>query len=118
MPKTKFLLDANFLIIPVQFKVDIYSELRKFGDPDLYTLGLVLQELAKLKGGNVAFRMFIRNQGKVIEIGGAEHADDEIVKLVKDGYVACTLDKNLKERVRKAGGKVVFLRQKKYLEMG
>jgi rRNA-processing protein FCF1 len=117
MEKTKFLLDANFLIIPVQFRVDIYAELLKFGQPELYTIDLVLDELGRLKGGNLAFRLFLKNEGMVMVTKG-KNADDEIFRLVKKGeYVVCTQDQGLQERIRKAGGKIVFLRQKRYLEM-
>jgi len=113
----QFLLDTNFLVIPYQFKVDIYSELRKFGDPDMYTVGPVLQELSKLKNGNEAFRLYMIKGGKVIETGGTI-ADDEIVKMAKDGaYVVCTQDIKLQERLKEHGVKIVFLRQQRYLEM-
>ena len=47
----KFLLDTNFLLIPGQFKIDIFSELNKYGKPKLFTLDLVVQELKTLSTG-------------------------------------------------------------------
>lgn len=115
--RVQFLLDTNFLVIPYQFKVDIYGELKKFGDPDMYTVGPVLPELAKLKNGNEAFRLYMIKGGKVIETGGT-NADDEIVKMAKDGaYVVCTQDVKLQERLKEYDVKIVFLRQQRYLEM-
>ena len=43
----KFLLDTNFLMIPGKFKVDVFSELEKFGKPELYTVSAVVRELEK-----------------------------------------------------------------------
>jgi rRNA-processing protein FCF1 len=48
----KFLLDANFLMIPGKFRVDVFKELEKFGKPDLYTLDLVVKELSKQSSGS------------------------------------------------------------------
>jgi len=36
----------------------------------------------------------------------------------KEGYIVCTQDKKLIVRLKKKSLKVVYLRQKKYLEMG
>ncbi len=115
--QVKFLLDTNFLVIPYQFKVDIYSELRKFGKPDMYTVSPVLEELKKLKNGNEAFRLYLIRGGKVIETGGT-NADDDMARLAgEDNYVVCTQDAELQKRIRKAGARVVFLRQKRFLEV-
>jgi len=43
----KLILDANFLIIPGKFKVDVFKELRMFGNPEPFTLDLVVKELVK-----------------------------------------------------------------------
>ncbi len=117
MEEIKLLLDTNFLVIPYQFRVDIYAELRKFGKPDMYTVGPALRELAKLKNGNEAFRLYLIKGGKVIETGGTD-ADEEIVKLAREGdYIVCTQDVKLQERLKEHGVKIVFLRQQRYLEM-
>ena len=48
----KFLLDTNFLMIPGQFRVDIYEQLRGFGPADLYVTELSVRELDKLAMGH------------------------------------------------------------------
>ena len=120
----KFLLDTNFLMIPGKFKVDIFTELEKFGKPELYTLDSVVKELGKITkaGGKdsffAKFGLFLVQEKDIgILESQDKQADKEILRLSKVGYAVCTQDKALTAKIRKAGGKVVFLRQGKYLEM-
>ncbi|MEM7816268.1 MAG: hypothetical protein QXN71_04055 [Candidatus Aenigmatarchaeota archaeon] len=120
----KFLLDANFLMIPGKFRVDILKEMERFGKPELYTLDLVVKELSRIStgGGKEAFSakmgLLIIQQADIgiLETEG-KNTDREILKFSEKGFVVCTQDKTLISNIRKRGGRVVFLRQKKYLEM-
>ena len=120
----KFLLDTNFLMVPGKFRLDIFKELEKFGKPELFTLDLVVKELGKLSKGRgkstfyAKFGIFLI-QDKDIGILESQEAkaDKELLRLSKEGYVVCTQDRDLTIKIRKARGKVVFLRQEKYLEM-
>ncbi len=120
----KFLLDANFLMIPGKFRVDVFRELEKFGKPELYTTELVVKELSKLSkgGGKDAFfaklgLSFVQDKDVGILEAQEKKADSELLRLSKQGFVVCTQDKALTGKIMKAKGKVVFLRQGKYLEM-
>jgi rRNA-processing protein FCF1 len=120
----KFLLDANFLMIPGKFKVDIFQELEKFGRPELYTIDLVAKELARLSKakGRSAFSAklglyFIQQKDIGILETEGRNADKELLALAGKGYTVCTQDKALTAKILKAREKVVFLRQGKYLEM-
>ena len=120
----KFLLDANFLMIPGKFKVDIFRELEKFGRTELFTIDLVVKELSRLsKGrGESAFSaklglFFIQDRDIGILESRESKADPEILRLSREGFTVCTQDKALTSKIMKAKGKVAFLRQGKYLEM-
>jgi rRNA-processing protein FCF1 len=120
----KFLLDANFLMIPGKFKVDVFRELEKFGRPELFAIDLVVKELSKLsKGkGKDAFcaklgLSFIQEKDIGILESQEKKADSELVRLSGEGFTVCTQDRALISKIRRKGGKVVFLRQGKYLEM-
>ena len=122
----KFLLDTSFLMIPGTFGTDIFEELSKFGKTELYTLDLVVSELrthaengkGKTKSAARLALLLIEKKGvEIIETKKREKkADDELFKR-GNKFVICTLDKNLAKRVKDYGGRVVFLRQQKYLEM-
>lgn len=119
----KALLDANFLMIPGEFGVDILSELLNIGYTEVFTLDLVVGELKKLSVGegkkSRSARIgleFIRKGGVVILNAEEEKTDDEILRLAKSKeYAACTQDKDLIKRIKKSGGRFITLRQEKYL---
>jgi rRNA-processing protein FCF1 len=120
----KFLLDANFLMIPGKFRVDIFQELERFGRPELFTIDLVVKELSKLSKvkGKDAFSaklglFFIQEKDIGILESQEAKADSELVRLSGEGHIVCTQDKALISKIRRKGGKVAFLRQGKYLEM-
>jgi len=121
----KALLDTNFLMIPGEFKVDIFSELLSLGYSEVYTLDLIVRELEKFstKGGRVskAARIalqLIKNCGVVVleTKGDMAQVDLELFRLARsNGYVICTQDRELLQKARDAGMRFITLRQKKYL---
>jgi len=114
----KFLLDTNFLVIPGQFKVDVFSELKKFGTPELFTLDLVMKELETIKSkhSKLALQLLKQNEVKIINASG--NTDKAIETVAKEnGFVVCTQDKKLISKLQESGIAVVYLRQKRVLEM-
>jgi len=119
----KALLDTNFLMIPGEFRVDILSELLALGYTEVFTIDLVVRELEKLavsrgrEGRNARIGLeFIRKGGVIVLKAGSERTDDEIFRLAKTKeYIACTQDRGLIKRIRKAGLQFITLRQGKYL---
>ena len=121
----KTLLDTNFLLIPGKFRVDIFTELERFGKPRLYTIDLVVSELkiiAQDKGSDagharLGLELIVKKGVNVLETGG-EHADDEIADLAaREGYTVCTQDTGLQKILKGKGVRVVALRQESRLEI-
>lgn len=119
----KFLLDTSFLISALRFKVDILSELMKFGKPELYTLHSVVSELAKISsssgknGKNALLALsFVNKKVKIIEDVNRTNTDESIIKIAKDKeFIVCTQDSELKKKLKKIGVSIITIRQKKYL---
>lgn len=121
----KALLDTNFLMIPVEFKVDIISGLMSLGYIEIFTLDLVVAELEKfsVKGGKIAKAsrvalQIVRNSGVTVlqTKGDLKRVDDEILRLAKTkGYAVCTQDQELLSSAKAAGIRCITLRQKRYL---
>ena len=119
----KVLLDTNFLMIPGKFRVDIFSELQRFGRPELHTLDLVVKELEEISSGQgrdssharLALELLKANKVKVLKSQEVT-ADKEILR-ISPGFTVCTLDKKLIEKLRKRKTPVIFLRQGRFLEM-
>ncbi len=124
--KKKVILDTNFLLVPGQFSVDIFSEIDRLMDfpYQLEVLKGTLPELKKINDtGSTKDKMaaklavvLIKQKGlKMVANYSTDNVDDSIVRLAnKDTYVA-TQDKELKSRLKKKGVKIITLRQKKYL---
>lgn len=123
----KIILDTNFLLIPGQFKIDIFSEIDRICDFN-YKLCIIdksLDELNKIikeqKGKDKAaakLALTILNQKRfnIIKTKNTdETVDDIIIGLVKkEKPIIATQDKELKQKI-KSKTKVITLRKKKYL---
>jgi len=121
----KFLLDANFLLIPAKFKVDIFFELTRFGKPELCTLDLVVGELKKTASGKGADARHAKLaltliEKKNVRILKTKHrnTDQEIERIAAEhNMVVCTLDRQLIKKLKAEEIPVVSLRKKKRLEL-
>jgi len=124
----RFLLDTNFLVLPGQFKVDIFDELRKFGKDHLYTLDLVVRELQQLSHGSsrdsASARLalhLVKDRGISIihthEDADLDGTDNAIRNAARKGhYTVCTQDQELARLLKEDGVPVIRLRQGRYLE--
>lgn len=122
--------DTNFLLVPGQFGVDIVGELQRILDVnfEIAIPNVVLNELdlieRKVKGRDLmAVRMAKKLAEKFItlEIGrfGEKPIDQQILEFALNmpNVIVCTNDKALKKRLRENGIPVIYLRQKKILEL-
>ena len=123
----KIILDTNFLLIPIQFKVDIFSELDRICDFNykLYIYGNSISELKNIigkqsqkhkKAAEFALKLI---RLKNIEIIKSDEKDVDYLileNLDKDTIIA-TQDIKLKKELLKKGASVIMLRQKKYLRL-
>jgi hypothetical protein len=121
----RIILDTNFLLVPGQFKVDIFSEIRRICDfaYKLYIVDRSIDELNKLADGKskdaraakLGLSLMRAKHVSVIKTAGEGHVDDLIVAAVKKGDIAATQDINLKKRVKRKGARIITMRQKKFL---
>jgi len=122
---TRILVDTNFLLIPVRFKVDIFT-----GSADavnditeFYVSSRVLNEIQRLKErSKPSFVKELRlaetyaGQCTLIEDPSDGEVDDSLVSLAsREGMVLGTIDSELRQKARAAGVKVIYLRQRNYL---
>ena len=113
------------LLVPAQFKIDIFSEIRRICDFSyrLYMIDKSVDELKKLakgagKNARAAKLGLVLMKAKkvgVIKTKGKGHVDDLIVAAVKKGDIVATQDMVLKRRVKRKGAGIITMRQKKRL---
>ncbi|MGV8087410.1 MAG: PIN domain-containing protein [Candidatus Woesearchaeota archaeon] len=125
----RVVLDTNFLMIPSQFKVDIFSEIKRLiNEPyELYTYDAVVDELSKLAKGQsrdsihakTALMMIKQKNLKSLPNSINEtYADSLILDGVIDKDIICTQDQALKRLLknRYKSIRLITLKSKKYLD--
>ncbi len=111
---TKVILDANSLLMPFQFSLNLDKEIKRLvGNAQIYVPSSVADELASLDN-KAALELSEKYRKVHVEKGGDEGVLEAARKL--DGVVV-TNDKELKERVLEQGNPVAFLRSKSHLEL-
>ncbi|MEM7819316.1 MAG: DNA-binding protein [Candidatus Aenigmatarchaeota archaeon] len=116
----KILLDTNFLLLPVQFKIDIFKLLKNY---ELFTLDLCVNEIKKLSerktkdgiAAKVALELIKTKKINVIK-SEKKKTDLAIIEIAKKyNYMVATNDKKLIKSLKRYGIKIIRLKQKKYL---
>ena len=123
----KILLDTNFLLIPAQFKVDIFSEIERICNFNykLYILDKTIEELnniiEKQRGKNreaakLALKLIKLKKISIIKTEETLTTDNLIIKKAdKKEFIVATQDKFLKKQLKIKNTPLIVLRQKKRL---
>ena len=129
------LLDTNFLLIPAQFRVDIFAELQRLCDFN-YEVAVLAATVAELNGiindknasakdrraAKLGLQLIKAKAVKVIKADGKvfKSADKGILDFatagMKSGVVVATQDKALRDNLAARGVAVIMLREKQYLK--
>ena len=123
----KIILDTNFLMIPLQFRVDIFSELERICHFN-YRLCVFEQSVDELsnivekqKGKSRNAAQFALKLIKLKDIGvlkaEGRYVDAMLLKNADKDTVIATQDRLLKKKLLEKGVSVIILRQKKYLQL-
>ena len=124
----KIILDTNFLLIPYQFKVDIFSEIERIADfkYELCVIDKTIDELKKIiekqkgkdrKAAILGLIMLEQKGAKLIKTKEKKDVDTLILNTAKKGYIVATQDAELKRKLKKAGISHIVLKGKSHLEL-
>lgn len=124
----KVILDSNFLFIPFQFRIDVLKELENIiGRFEPIVLSTTVEELKDLardksektrKQALLALEIAERCVLVGVEKDPTETYDDVILRKSKEwSCPVATNDKELRRRLRKEFIPVIYLRQRKRLEL-
>jgi uncharacterized protein len=130
--KTKIILDTNFLFIPGELGIDIFTEIDRLvdephelcvTDSTILELEKILSETARQKQGlnaKLALILIKQKNLKTIRSSSTQYADDSIIEYTAQNpkTIVATQDRELKKKIKKIPARVITLRQKKYVEMG
>ena len=123
----KIIIDTNFLMIPIQFRVDIFSEIDRICYFN-YKLFIFEQSINELKniiekqtGKNKKAAQFALKLIKLKNIGiiksEKENVDALILNNISKDTIVATQDALLKKKMIEKGASLIILRQKKYLQL-
>ncbi|MFQ5552139.1 MAG: PIN domain-containing protein [Thermoplasmata archaeon] len=112
------LLDANALMMPFQFSLDLEDELtRLLGDYRVAVPRSVIHELEGLSPTNATAKAALKfaTRFPVIEVEGV--GDAVLLALARaEGAAVLTNDRGLRTRLREEGLPVIYLRERSRLE--
>ena len=122
----KIILDTNFLLMPLQFRVDIFSEFDRICNFNykLFIFDKSIGELKNIikkqsqkhkKAAEFALKLIKLKNISIIQ-SNQEDVDSLILKNINKDTIIATQDSLLKKELLKKGISVIILRQKKYLQ--
>jgi rRNA-processing protein FCF1 len=127
--KLRVILDSHALFVPLQFRIDVFSELERLLNRrfELVLLSAVKRELEVLaeKGApimrrNACLALRFAERCRLVEIEAEASAlvDDVIADVARGwGAAVFTNDKVLRKRLRDISVPVIYVRQKSRLEI-
>tara|TARA_Y100000310_G_scaffold186269_1_gene186351 strand:- start:8098 stop:8448 length:351 start_codon:yes stop_codon:yes gene_type:complete len=113
----KIILDTDFLLTSIKFKVDIFSEINRICEFN-YTLHIIdktLDELKNKKLENIALKLI--KKLNIIKTNKDKTVDDLILELKEDNLIVATQDQELKKRLKKENIQIITIRQKNHLSL-
>ena len=126
---TKVILDSNALFVPLQFKIDIFEELKtvlsvKFEPVLLSPIQKELETIAEKgspkmrKWASYALKLAEKCVFLEVEEKNACSPDETIIEMArKCNYTVFTNDRKLRKRLRDISVPVIYVRQKSRLEI-
>ncbi|MDR0912774.1 MAG: twitching motility protein PilT [Methanobrevibacter sp.] len=124
--KKEIIIDTNFFFIPFHFNIDIIDEFKKtFPGYKLVTTNFIIDELVGLKKNskgkdriNSSLALKLAKSDKInlinIDLKENEQVDDALIRI---SNIIATNDKELRIKARKREIAIIYLRQKKFLEL-
>jgi rRNA-processing protein FCF1 len=115
--KPVVILDANALLMPFQFKINLDTELlRLIGDCEVLVPSSVIGELkrARKTNKNANAALTLAEKYTVHEVEGS--GDDSLLELASDMKgIVITNDKGLIQRLKRSGIPVIYMRSRNHL---
>lgn len=129
----KIIIDTNFLVSAIRFKIDIFSEFQRICDFKymIYIVDSTINELEKLAetgkpkdkiAAMISLELIKKKKIKIIKTPPknkrVKNVDLLVLNLIKKGdFIVATQDKEFKRKIRKKGVPIIVLRQRKYLKL-
>ena len=124
--RNPIIFDTNFLFVTFEFRVDIISEIRRVisSKYSLYIYEGTIKELAAIQEKKDKNKRFLPLISKMLKLYGfkiiksqKDYIDAQIIENMDKRIIVATNDKNLRHKIKRLGSRVLYLRQKNYLDL-
>lgn len=124
--KNPIIFDTNFLFVTFDFKIDIISELKKVtgGNYNLFIYEGTIDELMSIERKREKNKKFLPLIIKMLHLynfkiikSNEKYIDNQILSNLNQDILIATNDKELRQKIWKKNFRVLYLRQKQYLEV-
>jgi rRNA-processing protein FCF1 len=112
------ILDTDFLINSIKYKVDIFKEIKeKYPKQTISIIDKTIEELKKINNSNAkaSLKLIKIKKLKIIKTKKDKIVDDLILEETKKTDIVATQDRVLKRKLKNKGIKTITIRQKKYI---
>ena len=123
----RIILDTNFLMIPFQFNLDIFSEIDRVCDfnYELCVFEKTIEELKHIaenqRGKDKKSAKFALDILKMKKINAIKSENKDVDELILENALGNTIiatqDIALRRKLKEKGASMIVLRQKKYLQL-
>lgn len=115
--KIKIILDTNFLLTTIRYKLHGLEEIKNKIPAEFYVLSGTIDEMTNLSKKDKKIRNEYNLVKKMLEnekVEGikstTENVDEDLIKFSKS-YVIATNDKQLRQKIKENGGKSIFIKK-------
>ena len=115
--KVKILLDTNFLLTTIRYKLHGLEEIKKKIPAEFYVLSGTINEMENLSKKDKKIRneyllvsKMLQNEKAIGIKSKTENVDKELIELSNE-YIIATNDKELRQKIRENGGKSIFIKK-------
>ena len=121
----KVALDTSMLLSIGELKLDVFEEIsKKLGKTQFIVIEPVQKELLKLSkqgkklglNAGIADRLIRLNHAKILK-AREKNADKALQKLSQKGVIIATNDRELRKNIQAKSGRIIFIKQKKFIEV-
>lgn len=112
----KILIDTNFIITCLRFKIDLFSEIARVFDEkyEICVIDKTLDELRKLKS-KISLQLIDKFKVMIIKTEENLDVDSLILKIANEETIVATQDKELKKSLKEKKIRILTIRKKQYL---
>lgn len=124
--RNPIIFDTNFLFVTFEFKIDVISEIQRVvgSTYSLYIYEGTITELENIENKGDKNKNFLPLIVRMLHLYGFKiiksperYVDDQILSNLDKSVIVATNDKELRLKIQSKKFNVLYMRQKKYLEL-